>query len=117
MVNFLQKLYSKWISPPKEENPLREKMVSIIDKNHHYGFLIETIVLKLKLMQEDFQKQDYKFLEKDLETLDILITKGTELLEILEKEDSENHLRSKIYLDKQTNFFNMLNVMLPELFY
>lgn len=86
-----------------------------MDKNYHYGFLIETIVLKLKLMKESWP--EYKFSERELETLDLLITKGSELLDILEEEDSKNHIRSKEYQIKQKQFFDLLGVKLPELFY
>lgn len=129
MVNFLQKLYSKWISSNKRiklwflpftvslklTNKHKEDMFFLMDKNYHYGFLIETIVVKLKLMKESLP--DYKFREKDIETFDLLISKGTELLDILEVEDNINHLRSKNYLSKQKHFFDLLNVKLPELFY
>ena len=60
---------------------------------------------------------EYKFNEREIETLDILISEGFELLDILQDEDAENHIRTKKYLDKQKYFFNMLNVKLPELFY
>lgn len=93
----------------------KEYMYFLMDKNHHYGFLIETIVVKLELMKESLP--DYKFREKDIETFDILILKGTQLLELLESEDEENHLRSKEYLIKQQQFFDLLSVKLPELFY
>ena len=93
----------------------KEKMCFLMDKNYHYGFLIETIILKLTLMRESWPH--YKYNEKELETLDILISKGTELLDILEKEDVENHLRSKEYQIKQKQFFDLLNQELIELFY
>lgn len=96
-------------------NPNKEKMYFLMDKNYHYGFLIETIVLKLKLMKESWP--EYKFSERELETLDLLITKGSELLDILEEEDSKNHIRSKEYQIKQKQFFDLLGVKLPELFY
>ena len=134
MVNFLQKLYSKWIRwytnffiyktklyflpltvSWKLTDKHKEDMYFLMDKNYHYGFLIETIVVKLKLMKESLP--DYKFREKDIETFDLLISKGTELLDILEVEDDINHLRSKNYLSKQKHFFDLLNVKLPELFY
>lgn len=130
MVNFLRKLYSKWISSNRRiklwflpftvslnlTNKRKEELYFLMDKNYHYGFLIETIVLKLELMKETFLKQDYKFVEKDIETLDILITKGTELLNILEDEELDSHIRSKIYLKEQKKFFDILNLYLPELF-
>lgn len=96
-------------------NRNKEKMYFLMDKNYHYGFLIETIILKLTLMRESWPH--YKYNEKELETLDILISKGTELLDILEKEDAENHLRSKEYQIKQKQFFDLLNQELIELFY
>ena len=96
-------------------NRNKEKLYFLMDKNNHYGFLIETIVLKLKLMRETWP--DYKFSDIEKDNLDILISKGSELLEILEMEDAQNHLRSKEYLNKQKTFFDMLNVKLPELFY
>lgn len=96
-------------------NRNKEKLYFLMDKNNHYGFLIETIVLKLKLMRETWP--DYKFSDIEKDNLDILISKGSELLEILEMEDVQNHLRSKEYLNKQKTFFDMLNVKLPELFY
>ena len=128
MVKILQKLYSKWISskfmeyiirrtklyflpiiiPFKLTNPYKEDMYFLMDKNHHYGFIIETLVLKLKLMKD--QWPEYKFNDKKIETLDILITKGSELLDILELADAENHLRSGMYLTKQKQFFDLLNV-------
>ena len=130
MVNFLRKLYLKWISSNRRiklwflpftvslklTNKRKEELYFLMDKNYHYGFLIETIVLKLELMRETFLKQDYKFVEKDIETLDILITKGTELLNILEVEEIDSHLRSKLYLNRQKKFFDILNLYLPELF-
>lgn len=130
MVNFLRKLYLKWISSNRRiklwflpftvslnlTNKHKEELYFLMDKNYHYGFLIETIVLKLELMKETFLKQDYKFVEKDIETLDILITKGTELLNILEDEETDSHIRSKIYLNEQKKFFDILNLYLPELF-
>lgn len=99
----------------KLTNKNKEQMYFLMDKNYHYGFLIETIILKLKLMRESWPH--YKYNEKDIETLDILISKGTEILDILEIEDKENHLRSKEYQTKQKQFFDLLNVSLPELFY
>ena len=96
-------------------NRNKEKLYFLMDKNNHYGFLIETIVLKLKLMRETWP--DYKFSDIEKDNLDILISKGSELLEILEMEDAQNHLRSKEYLNKQKTFFDILSVKLPELFY
>ena len=110
------KLYFLPIMVPfKLINRNKEKMYFLMDKNYHYGFLIETIILKLTLMRESWPH--YKYNEKELETLDILISKGTELLDILEKEDAENHLRSKEYQIKQKQFFDLLNQELIELFY
>lgn len=93
----------------------KKDMFFLMDKNHHYGFLLETIVIKLKLMKKSWPR--YKYSEKELESLDILISKGTELLDILELEDEENHLRSKEYQIKQKQFFDLLGNLLPELFY
>ena len=138
MGNFLRKLYSKPIRkfwnniwefivhrtklyflpimvPFKLTNRNKEDMFFLMDKNCHYGFLIETIVIKLKLMKESWPH--YKYNEKELETLDLLITKGSELLDMLEIEDDENHLRSKEYQNKQKQFFDLLNVKSYELFY
>lgn len=93
----------------------KENLFWLMSKNNHYGFLIETIVLKLEMMRDSWP--DYKFDENEKETLDLLISKGSELLDLLEEEDVENHIRTKKYLDKQKYFFDMLNVKLPELFY
>lgn len=101
--------------PFKLTNRKKEKMYFLMDKNYHYGFVIETIVLKLQIMKDSWP--EYKFNEREIETLDILISEGSELLDILQDEDAENHIRTKKYLDKQKYFFNMLNVKLPELFY
>ena len=103
------------IIPFKLTNREKEKMFFLMDKNNHYGFIIETIVIKLHLMRDSWP--EYKFSENETTSLDILITKGEELLDILELEDASNHIRTKEYLDKQKYFFDMLNVKLPELFY
>jgi hypothetical protein len=139
MVNFLQKLFLKPIKVFLEnikpylirltklyflpvtaffnirKNGLNEEWYFLMDKNHHYGFIIEAIILKLKLMKKSWPR--YKYSERELESLDILITKGTELLDILELEDAENHLRSKEYQIKQKQFFDLLGNLMPELFY
>ena len=98
-------------------NELNTDWYFLMDKNHHYGFIIEAILLKLKMMKKSWP--EYKFNEREIETLDLLITHAEELLDILEKEESSNlgHLRSKEYQDKQKQFFNILQVKLPELFY
>lgn len=134
MENFLQKLYLKLINFWKNDiypkwyiywiqiliyfkvtDKNKKEMYFLINKNYHYGFLIETIILKLKLMKESWPI--YKYNENELEILDILIKKGEELLNILEQEDCINHLRSKEYMKKQKQFFDLLNYKLIELFY
>lgn len=100
-----------------QSNKLNTDWYFLMDKNYHYGFIIEAILLKLKMMKKSWPK--YKFNEREIETLDLLITHAEELLDILEKEESSElgHLRSKEYQDKQKQFFNILQVKLPELFY
>ena len=137
MENFLQKLSSKlskvWIKEwerfkkltklyflPltisfKLTNKNKEQMFFLMDKNYHYGFLIETILIKLKLMKESWP--DYKNNEEELLILKSLIQQAEELLELLEHEDFESHVRSSNYLIKQKQFFTQLSNHLTELFY
>lgn len=143
MENFLQKLSSKlsklsklnkfWIDEwerfkkvtklfflpltvhPKLWNKHKEKMYFLMDKNHHYGFLIETILIKLKLMKESWP--DYKNNTNELEILNSLIHQAEDLLELLEHEDLESHVRSSNYLIKQKQFFTQLSNQMTELFY
>lgn len=86
-----------------------------MDKNNHYGFLIETIVLKLELMKESWP--EYKNSYHETNDLKYLIDLGHCILEQLEQEDSKNHLRSSEYLKLQKKFFDALNQKLPGLFY
>ena len=99
------------------KNRLTEEWYFLMNKNHHYGFIIEAILLKLKMMRKSWP--DYKFREREIETLDLLIKQAEELLDILEKEEVSDlcHIRSKEYLDKQKQFFNILQLKLPELFH
>lgn len=98
-------------------NELNKEWYFLINKNHHYGFIIEAILLKLKMMEKSWP--DYKFNEREMETLRLLIKHAENLLDILEKEEASElgHLRSKEYLDKQKQFFNILHVKLPEMFH
>lgn len=137
MENFLQKLSSKlskvWYNEwerfkkvtklfflPltvsfKLTNKNKEQMYFLMDKNHHYGFLIETILVKLKLMKESWP--DYKNNANELEILKSLIHQAEDLLELLEQEDLNSHVRSSDYLIKQKQFFTQLSNQMTELFY
>ena len=137
MENFLQKLsskLSKFISKEWERfkkvtklyflpltvsfkltNKNKEQMYFLMDKNHHYGFLIETILVKLKLMKESWP--DYKNNANELEMLKSLIHQAEDLLELLEQEDLSSHVRSSNYLIKQKQFFTQLSNQMTELFY
>ena len=90
-------------------------MFFLMDKNHHYGFLIETILVKLKLMKESWP--DYKNNANELEILESLIQQAEDLLELLEQEDLNSHVRSSDYLIKQKQFFTQLSNQISELFY
>ena len=137
MENFLQKLSSKlskvWYNEwerfkkvtklfflpltvsYKLTNKNKEQMYFLMDKNHHYGFLIETILVKLKLMKESWP--DYKNNANELEILKSLIHQAEDLLELLEQEDLNSHVRSSDYLIKQKQFFTQLSNQMTELFY
>lgn len=103
------------IAPFKLINRKKEKLFFLMDKNNHYGFLIETIVLKLELMKESWP--EYKNSYHETNDLKYLIDLGHCILEQLEQEDSKNHLRSSEYLKLQKKFFDALNQKLPGLFY
>lgn len=96
-------------------NKNKEQMYFLMDKNHHYGFLIETILVKLKLMKESWP--DYKNNANELEMLKSLIQQAEDLLELLEQEDLNSHVRSSDYLIKQKQFFTQLSNQMSELFY
>ena len=96
-------------------NKNKEQMYFLMDKNHHYGFLIETILVKLKLMKESWP--DYKNNANELEMLNSLIHQAEDLLELLEQEDLNSHVRSSNYLIKQKQFFTQLSNQMSELFY
>lgn len=96
-------------------NKNKEQMYFLMDKNHHYGFLIETILVKLKLMKESWP--DYKNNANELEMLKSLIHQAEDLLELLEQEDLNSHVRSSDYLIKQKQFFTQLSNQMTELFY
>ena len=96
-------------------NKNKEQMYFLMDKNHHYGFLIETILVKLKLMKESWP--DYKNNANELEMLNSLIHQAEDLLELLEQEDLNSHVRSSNYLIKQKQFFTQLSNQMTELFY
>lgn len=93
----------------------KEKMYFLMDKNHHYGFLIETILVKLILMKESWP--DYKNNANELEILNSLIHQAEDLLELLEHEEEISHVRSSDYLIKQKRFFTQLSTQMTELFY
>lgn len=99
----------------KLTNKNKEQMYFLMDKNHHYGFLIETILVKLKLMKESWP--DYKNNANELEILKSLIQQAEDLLELLEQEDLNSHVRSSDYLIKQKQFFTQLSNQMSELFY
>ena len=99
----------------KRANKNEEQMYFLMDKNHHYGFLIETILVKLKLMKESWP--DYKNNANELEILESLIQQAEDLLELLEQEDLNSHVRSSDYLIKQKQFFTQLSNQISELFY
>lgn len=99
----------------KLTNKNKEQMYFLMDKNHHYGFLIETILVKLKLMKESWP--DYKNNANELEMLNSLIHQAEDLLELLEQEDLNSHVRSSNYLIKQKQFFTQLSNQMTELFY
>ena len=99
----------------KLTNKNKEQMYFLMDKNHHYGFLIETILVKLKLMKESWP--DYKNNANELEMLKSLIHQAEDLLELLEQEDLSSHVRSSNYLIKQKQFFTQLSNQMTELFY
>ena len=137
MENFLQKLSSKlskalrvewerfkkvtklyfipFTIPLNLTNKHKEKMYFLMDKNHHYGFLIETILVKLILMKESWP--DYKNNANELEILNSLIHQAEDLLELLEQEEEISHVRSSDYLIKQKRFFTQLSTQMTELFY
>ena len=137
MENFLQKLSSKlskvWYNEwerfkkvtklfflpltvsYKLTNKNKEQMYFLMDKNHHYGFLIETILVKLILMKESWP--DYKNNANELEILNSLIHQAEDILELLEQEEEISHVRSSDYLIKQKRFFTQLSTQMTELFY
>ena len=99
----------------KLTNKNKEQMYFLMDKNHHYGFLIETILVKLILIKESWP--DYKNNANELEILNSLIHQAEDLLELLEQEEEISHVRSSDYLIKQKRFFTQLSTQMTELFY
>lgn len=87
----------------------------MIKKKHHYGEIIEVIVLKLTEMRRGWE--DYSDCEVQKDKLDLLINLGNQLLNNLEEEEkSGSHLRSKEYKDLNNKFFDSLKILNLDLY-
>lgn len=86
-----------------------------VDKNQHYGYLLE--VIKKELEDRYNSWPIYVGFENEKEALKDLIEQIKNLLDLLQQEDSKSRIRSKEYLIKQKAFFLHLNKVLPTLYY
>lgn len=87
----------------------------MIKKKHHYGEILEVIVLKLTEMRRSWE--DYSDNEIQKDKLDLLINLGNQLLNQLEEEEkSGSHLRSKEYKDLNNKFFDSLKILNLDLY-
>ena len=87
----------------------------MIKKKHHYGEILEVIVLKLTEMRRSWE--DYSDNEIQKDKLNLLINLGNQLLNQLEEEEkSGSHLRSKEYKDLNNKFFDSLKILNLDLY-